>query len=959
MYRSLLDFSLTYSRLGWHVYPVWSVDEAGYCWCRGDKRRAEPVCPDAGKHPLPSKDFPAGFQSATTDPDAIRRGWKGTANVGMNPGRSGLVVVDVEQKGLAEWDRVVTGRGLSATLTAVTGGGGLHAYFAKPEGVGRVASPCGLWPGIDIRADDSGLVLPPSRSGKGEYRWLTPEDHPIAVCPGWVLEAIRGADGGKPGPKADRPSTARISVPAAVPSGPEADDPFVFVVGGGELDGHPGSPDGERRETFLRLAGTQLRRGDDPDVVREAGYRWADRCTPPWDHRKVDHHIEGMVRKQGRDTVTTPPPPPSREPAPEPGKEGTIPPVPDPAPGTPEGDSSFLPSGVTIVELDGPGLGEGLVPSFLPSPAPAAGVMGGRGEVVAGDPDPSPDSGVTITELDGSELAVPAQRGSTRPGAGQGEGNRPTLPDAAYHGLFGDMLRAVAPETEADPAGVLVSWLTLFGNAVGRGAWVEVGPRRHYPALFTAVVGKTSDAKGDSWAVARWPFARVDPDWERLCVCPGVGSGEGLVERVADEQRVWEPDKRTGELRERVIPGAADKRCLLRLSELTAVFKRGRREGSSLSEMLREAWDGDPLAVPNRKANALSAAGYTVGVVGDVTPDALTRTLDGGLEAVDGSANRFLWCLVTSPRSLPSGGDIGVLTPFLPRLAEALGRAKGAGGLRRDGEAEALWEARYDALKRSGDAVPHTDRGRPNVVRLALIYALADGANAIRRPHLEAALAVWDYCRGSAAAIFGRPTGPDRPPAAPAAEPSLAERLHALITATPGVKKSELTVAVRNRAKADAVGKALDWLAEAGMAHPGKCQSPNGGPPAECWWPGAGDAVTTLPPLPLEDPEPGEVSKQVSNYPPPGRAEPGERVPSAGSKQVSNYPPPADGERGAGAGGLVTYLLADGGPADDRGGGEGVVTASPEPDVPLTADAFLEALTAPVGGDAKASGRFL
>ncbi|MBX9624089.1 MAG: bifunctional DNA primase/polymerase [Gemmataceae bacterium] len=187
MYRSLCDFSLGYARKGWHVYPVWSVDEAGVCWCKGDKRHVPPLCPHAGKHPLPSRDlFPSGYRSATVDPHAIRRGWKGTANIGLHPGPSGLIVVDVEAYGLAEWDRLAAVRGQSPTLTAITGGGGRHLFFRKPEGVGRVPSPVGCWPGIDIRADDSGLVLPPSVSGKGAYLWVDSEA-PIAVCPQWVL----------------------------------------------------------------------------------------------------------------------------------------------------------------------------------------------------------------------------------------------------------------------------------------------------------------------------------------------------------------------------------------------------------------------------------------------------------------------------------------------------------------------------------------------------------------------------------------------------------------------------------------------------------------------------------------------------------------------------------------------------------------------------------------------------
>lgn len=109
------------------------------------------------------------------------------------------------------------------------------------------------------------------------------------------------------------------------------------------------------------------------------------------------------------------------------------------------------------------------------------------------------------------------------------------LSPEAYHGLFGEMLSAVECETEAHPASILLSWLTLFGNGIGNGAWVQVGARKHYGNLYTAIAGNTSDAKGDSYSVALYPFRQADPIYCSMAIANGVGSGEGLVERVRDE----------------------------------------------------------------------------------------------------------------------------------------------------------------------------------------------------------------------------------------------------------------------------------------------------------------------------------------------------------------------------------------------------------------------------------------
>jgi hypothetical protein len=92
---------------------------------------------------------------------------------------------------------------------------------------------------------------------------------------------------------------------------------------------------------------------------------------------------------------------------------------------------------------------------------------------------------------------------------------------------------------------------------------------------------------------------------------------------------------------------------------------------------------------------------------------------------------------------------------FAPLVAKAITTAKAVGEVRRTPEAEALWESVYPGLKRSGDNTPCTEKARPQVMRLALLYPLLDMATAISVEHLRAALAFWAYCSASARLIFG------------------------------------------------------------------------------------------------------------------------------------------------------------------------------------------------------------
>jgi hypothetical protein len=107
------------------------------------------------------------------------------------------------------------------------------------------------------------------------------------------------------------------------------------------------------------------------------------------------------------------------------------------------------------------------------------------------------------------------------------EDEQPSLSSAARHGLFGEMLNAIEPHTEAAPAGVLLAWLACFGNIVGRGAWYPVGPRRHYPALYVGIVGGTSDAKGDGWRSASGRSASSRRSGRPVASVTALAAGKG------------------------------------------------------------------------------------------------------------------------------------------------------------------------------------------------------------------------------------------------------------------------------------------------------------------------------------------------------------------------------------------------------------------------------------------------
>lgn len=98
---------------------------------------------------------------------------------------------------------------------------------------------------------------------------------------------------------------------------------------------------------------------------------------------------------------------------------------------------------------------------------------------------------------------------------------------AAYHGLAGEIVGTIAPETEADPVAILSQLLVGFGAAVGRGAWFQVEATRHHANEFLILVGDSSRSrKGSSWDHVHRLIGGADPAI-RSRVLTGLSSGEG------------------------------------------------------------------------------------------------------------------------------------------------------------------------------------------------------------------------------------------------------------------------------------------------------------------------------------------------------------------------------------------------------------------------------------------------
>ena len=213
----------------------------------------------------------------------------------------------------------------------------------------------------------------------------------------------------------------------------------------------------------------------------------------------------------------------------------------------------------------------------------------------------------------------------------------PSIDGAAYHGLAGEVARALAPHTEADPVAILIQLLAYFGNVVGRNPHYRIESDFHRANIFAVLVGDSSKSrKGTSAGRVRSIMRHVDEMWTDERVKNGLSSGEGLINEVRDERKIINPKTKETEI---VDVGVTDKRLLVAEPEFANALAVMERPGNTLSPVIRKAWDGDPLSTLT-KDSPLKATGAHISIIGHITTEEL-RVRMNRTELANGFANRF------------------------------------------------------------------------------------------------------------------------------------------------------------------------------------------------------------------------------------------------------------------------------------------------------------------------------
>lgn len=256
----LLEAALAYARMGWYVFPC-----------------EPPVQGDdtSGKAPIGSL-VPNGKDDATLNELVIRSWWARVpnANVAIAVEKSGLIVLDVDtgpNKHGGE-SLLLFNDQLTQTLTARTGGQGVHAVYLRGEHEARQS--IGIRDGIDIIGKGYIIAAPSVHWSGNIYHWIH------NVTPVVQPEILRTMQ--RVGREARQPlkATERVAM---------TDRPSKIVAASLIADAFP-PPKTTRHFTFLALAGALAQEGWQAEEIIEFTQMVAS-LIPKTDQKAMDDRI--------------------------------------------------------------------------------------------------------------------------------------------------------------------------------------------------------------------------------------------------------------------------------------------------------------------------------------------------------------------------------------------------------------------------------------------------------------------------------------------------------------------------------------------------------------------------------------------------------------------------------------------------------------------------------------------
>lgn len=248
-----LKSAIEYARLGFSVLPM---------------KGKQPLIKFANQPPLTVKQ--------------IKNYWSKWPNANIALRTNKFFVVDIDTKqahgqdGIKSINQLPQGV-IIPTRTQKTASGGYQMFYEKPHD-SQVKQVIGLLPGVDIKAHPNNyVVVPPSTTDKGQYRWLNPKA-PIKHPSRLLIDMIHNY----------HPQTGRRQYykPGKKWTGKVLDN----IV--------QGAPEGQRNDYMTRLCGQMIHAGADDSTVWQLLQYANSFNSPPLENKELEKILSSIIREE-------------------------------------------------------------------------------------------------------------------------------------------------------------------------------------------------------------------------------------------------------------------------------------------------------------------------------------------------------------------------------------------------------------------------------------------------------------------------------------------------------------------------------------------------------------------------------------------------------------------------------------------------------------------------------------
>lgn len=319
------------------------------------------------------------------------------------------------------------------------------------------------------------------------------------------------------------------------------------------------------------------------------------------------------------------------------------------------------------------------------------------------------------------------------------------FPESAWTGLFARWRDIAAPVTEAPVEHLWLAFLLASGLIIGRSRWIS-NPRPIYPNFYTLLIGNTGDSrKSTTLWLAEELITRVGAEIE---IIRNPVSSEGLYEQLAQREETH---------------------ALVYADEFRSLLSVAKRKGTQdILPRLQSLHSSPARDTITRREDSTTIIKPFVSLI-TATPLAFVQDLLGENEITGGFLNRFL--IIAGNVQAPKPRAVPPLESAWSSISIPLGEVRrklleGAKQFEFSPSADELWGDFYTRWRLARTKVNQrvadlTARTFEHVIKIAAVYSILAGEEAVSGRALAIAIKVGDWLESNAREVFGE-TGLDR-----------------------------------------------------------------------------------------------------------------------------------------------------------------------------------------------------